>query len=412
MDNNNFQFKQNPVITSPQSQLKRSLHNVRSKKRIVIMVRFLLVMGLIIGVLFTFFYFILRIKLLLPQLVIGNKNSLETSVALTSNPIDWPTYVNLQVGYALKYPRELLIREIFPEAGYIPFVDNDVAFEIKASKPEISILVSVIKDTNIQSLVDWVKRHSGSKVSSEERYFKAIKNLKQSKLGNSDAIEFIESKKLCLESCVETLTRRLIIKKEHSLIGFSCSSCPKNVDFIWKEMANSLVTINNNNPTISVSKTTKYTHADISISYPSGWFVEDKELYFILSSFNKKGSYLYGIEIFIERCGYNSILDCMRSQLFHGANMTKQEVIDVFGGIVEKIDTPLIEGYIFGQMKPEIYKKRNEPMSAFLISKKNSKVVSMSIYLSLYGGSFELKKRIVDYYYPAIKNIILSLEIF
>lgn len=413
MNSNNFQ--QTPLATPPQSQVESLVQDVKPKKRKIIILASVVVVGLA-GILFTVFYLFLRPESKPGPIINDNKTQLETSVELVSNHTDWPTFVNLQAGYTLKYPRELLIREMHSSGGYIPFVTNDVAFELRASKPMVGIVASVNKDANVQSLTDWIKNHSGKKVRSEERYFETVENLRKSKVGSYDAVDFIERSKFCFEGpCSETLTRWLVVNKDNSLLGLSCSSCPKGVELIWNEMANSLVIINNHSPAIAVSKTSKYSYAGISINYPSDWFIEPKENYFSLSSFNKEGfstgSYLYGIEVSMGKCGYASLLDCMRNKLFQGTNKTEQELADAFGGVVEKIDTLLIEGYIYGQMKPETYRERSTPLAAFLISKKNKQTVWMFTELSLYMGSFELNKRLVDYYYPAIKEVVNSVEV-
>lgn len=412
MDNVNYQ--QSPVITPPQPQIENPVQEVKPNKRKTLFLVSLIVVGLAVT-LSTVIYFIIKPKILSTTPINNKSTLLETSVQLTSQPTDWPTFVNLQAGYTLKYPRELIIREMHPESGYIPFVTNDVAFEMRTSTPQIGIVTSVIKDADVSSLTDWVKEHSG-KTSSEDRYFETVENLRQTSINGSKAVTFIERSKFCFEGpCSETLTRWLIVNKDNSLLGLSCNSCPKAVDSIWNEMANSLAIFTSNNPSMVISGASKFTHAGISVEYPNGWFYKiASDQHFILSSFNTEGfytgSYLGGIEIYVERCR-SSISECLASKGIRGSSLSDQSVIDFLGGIAEKIDTPTMEGIIYGKMDPEAYRNRSSPDFVILTNKTNGKPVWLHTALSLYGGSFELNKRIVEYYYPALKKIVQSIEI-
>lgn len=413
MDNVNYQQNLNVNLSRP--QVENPAQRAKPQKRKLFYIAPLIAVTLT-AVLLTILYFINKSKAM-PTSSINNKNiSLETSIELTSKPSDWPTFVNLQAGYTLKYPRELSIREMHSAGGYIPFVTNDVAFEMRTSKPQISIVASVNKDTNVKTLSDWVRNHSGSKIRSEQRYFDTVENLKQSKVGGFDAVDFIEKSKFCFEGpCSETLTRWLIVNKNDSLLGLSCDSCPKAVDSIWNEMANSLVIFTSNNPSMVISGTSKFTHAGISVEYPNGWFYKiASNQEFILSSFNTEGfytgSYLGGIEIYVERCR-SPISECLASKGIRGSSLSDQSVIDFFGGIAEKIDTPTMEGIIYGKMDPETYNSGSNPYFAIINNRNTGKPVHLFTQLSLYRGSFELKKRNAEYYYPALKKIVQSIEI-
>jgi len=322
---------------------------------------------------------------------------------LSSDPLDWPIYVNFQKGYRVGYPRELIIRELSTA---------DVEFDLPGTSYQAIIHMAVIQDSTVSSLEKWVRENYSYKVSIGESH---IENLRKLTIQNLPAVEFFSKSKICFEECTsESFRHHLVVKKDIILISFSCEKCPSNIESIWHQMVGSFQPISNNyiQP---FTGTESQAYSNIALMYPKEWFYKPiTPEFFMISSFNTEGfftgSYKGGISIDVARCNL-TFAECIKDIGIKGTDLLDQDLIQSLGGVVETIDTPTMKGIIYGQMDPIKYQARSTLHTIIMVNKQNGTTVILNASLSLFGGHFELIKRIDSYYYPTLKMIAQNLQI-
>ena len=336
---------------------------------------------------------------------------LNSDIELNADSSTWPDFVNLKKEYVIKYPRELSLRQ--NTYAYSSEFYPDVSFNLTDNAYDMKIYAIVIKDENPNSLSDWVNKHSNT-LSYGGDYFEKIESINQSMVGGLNAVNFIENKQWCFEgSCSKTQNYWVIVNKKNSILGLSCTSCPKNLNSIFDNMVNSFDTINGI-ANASSEDLNKYEFKSIKINYPKNWFIRDEGSALSLRSYDYKtfysGTYDYGFDLRIGDCEYSSILECMQNQISGGKNKTQEELINEVGGLIEEINIPSLEGYICGKMDADSYNKRSNVFTAYIKSKDTQQIIWVWGDKSLYLGDFNINKRIADYYYPYFKLIITNIE--